>query len=81
MTNVKSSILLMSAALVLSATGLGIATALFGHDPQTMIRLTTVASILGTGSIGLFFVGLAFPRQEEQTVAIDGISQTTKKGG
>lgn len=80
MANVKSSILLTSGALVLSATGLGIATALFGHNPETMVRLTTVASILGTGSIGLFFVGLAFPKTETVTVAIDGVSQTTKRG-
>ena len=60
--NAKTSILLSSAALVLGATTLGIGVALFGTNPETMVRLTTVASILGTGSIGLFFVGLAFPK-------------------
>jgi len=58
----KSYVLLTSAALVLGATTLGIGTALFGHNPESIVRLTTVASILGTGSIGLFFVGLAFPK-------------------
>lgn len=61
MTNIKTSILLASATLVAAATTTGVATALYGTDPQTIIRLTTVASILGVGSIGLFFVGLVFP--------------------
>jgi hypothetical protein len=79
MKSVKSSILLTSGGLVLAATTLGIGTALFGHNPETMVRLTTVASILGTGSIGLFFVGLAFPKQEVTTLSLDGVSQTVKK--
>lgn len=70
MTNAKTKILLTSGALVLAATTLGIATALFGTNHEQILRLTTVASILGTGSIGLFFVGLAFPKAELAKVRV-----------
>lgn len=59
----KKKILISAASLVAAATLLGIATALFGKDPELIVRLTTVASILGTGSVGLFFIGLAFPKE------------------
>ena len=76
--DVKNSILLGSGALVVVATALGIGTTLLGHNPETVVRLLTVASILGTGSIGLFFVGLAFPKPYTTTVSHDGITQTTQ---
>lgn len=68
----KTQILLTSGALVLLATTVGLATAVFGHDPNTIARATTVASIFGLGSVGLFFVGLAFPRQEPVRIKSDG---------
>lgn len=58
----KNKILLTSAGLIGLATSTGIGTALLASNPVTITRLTTVASILGVGSIGLFFVGLAFPK-------------------
>lgn len=64
----KTKILLGAGALVLSATTLGVSTALFVKSPELLVRFTTVASILGTGSIGLFFVGLAFPKEQLVTV-------------
>lgn len=76
MTNAKTTILLTSAALVGIATTTGLGTALFATDPQVIGRATMVAGIFGLGSIGLFFVGLAFPK--EATVSIDGI-KTTKQ--
>lgn len=59
----KKKILLGSAALVSSATILGIGTALFSHDPGFATRLAAVGYILVTGSVGLFFVGLVFPKE------------------
>ncbi len=59
----KNKILTMAAVLVGLATILGIGTAGFAHSPETITRLTSVCAILGTGSIGLFFVGLAFPKE------------------
>lgn len=59
----KQNILLTSGGLVLAATLVGLSTALFASDPSYIARATTVASIFGLGSIGLFFVGLAFPKE------------------
>lgn len=67
MTNTKTNILLTSGALVIAATTLGVLTAMFGNDAHTIVRLTTISGILGTGSIGLFFVGLAFPKEQPVT--------------
>lgn len=58
----KTKILLTSAGFIGLATTLGVGTALLGSDPVTITRLTTVSSIFGLASIGLFFVGLAFPK-------------------
>lgn len=66
MKDTKTGILISSALLVVAATTLGVTTALLGHDPEQVVRLTTVATILGTGSIGLFFVGLAYPKTERK---------------
>lgn len=62
--NMKNNILLTSAGLVLAATTVGLCTAIFASDPQIITRATTVATIFGTGSIGLFFVGLVFPSEQ-----------------
>jgi hypothetical protein len=70
----KTGILTTAAILVLSATTLGTAVALLGKDTESLFRLYAVASVLGTGSIGLFFVGLAFPR--ETVGATNGIKKT-----
>lgn len=67
----KQNILLTAGAFVLAATLTGLGTALFAHDPQFIARATTVASIFGLGSMGLFFVGLAFPKQEPVKVKND----------
>ena len=58
----KTKILLTSVGSIGLATTIGIATAVLGHDPETIARATTVASIFGVASVGLFFVGLAFPK-------------------
>jgi hypothetical protein len=57
----KTKILTGSALLVLLATGTGVLTAVYGHNPETITRASSVAGILGLASVGLFFVGLAFP--------------------
>jgi heme/copper-type cytochrome/quinol oxidase subunit 3 len=59
----KKKILLASAALTVIATTLGITTALAVHDHELGLRLATVGWILVTGSVGLFFVGLAYPKE------------------
>lgn len=58
----KNSILIVSAVLVGLATTLGIMTTILANNEASAIRAFTVAGILGLGSIGLFFVGLALPR-------------------
>ena len=60
----KKKILLVSAGLVSSATVLGVITTLFSHNPESAMRFATIAYILITGSVGLFFVGLAYPKEE-----------------
>ena len=67
----KTQILLTSGGLVLAATTTGLCTALFASDPSIIARATTVASIFGLGSIGLFFVGLAFPKVEAVKISKD----------
>lgn len=64
----KNAILLMSGTLVLAATTTGLTTTLLASDPGTIARMSAVAGILGLGSIGLFFVGLAFPQQQKARV-------------
>lgn len=64
MKNVKTTILLTSGGLVLGATTTALGAALFASDPSIIARTTMVATILGLGSIGLFFVGLAFPKEQ-----------------
>lgn len=59
----KNKILLSSASLVVLAAILGIGNALYGTDPETIVRLSTVTGILVGGSMGLFFVGLAYPKE------------------
>lgn len=59
----KNKILIGSASLVVGASMLGILTALLASDPVIITRLSTVSGILGLGSVGLFFVGLVFPKQ------------------
>lgn len=57
----KSNVLLGSVVFIAIATVVGVLTALFAYNPLVITRLTTVASIFGLGSIGLFFVGTVFP--------------------
>ena len=59
----KKKILLASAGLVAIAISVGIPTALFCHNPELAVRLSTVGYILVTGSMGQFFVGLAYPKE------------------
>jgi hypothetical protein len=58
----KKNILLGSVACITLATTVGVATALLAVDPTFIARLTTASSIFGLGSIGLFVVGLACPK-------------------
>lgn len=75
MTITKSGVLTGAATLVVTATVIGVITALVGRDSELVIRLTSAAGVLGLGSIGMFFVGLAYPRQAGVT---DGNTKTTK---
>lgn len=63
----KNKILMIAAGLVLSASCLAIGTTLFmdAANAALAIRLMSVSGFLGLGSIGLFFVGLAFPRDSQ----------------
>lgn len=58
----KNKILLASVGFIGLATGVGITAAMFCSAPQTIARATTVASIFIAGSVGLFFVGLVYPK-------------------
>lgn len=59
----KNKILLTSAGFVITATVSSVLTALLFTDPAFAIRMTGVNTTLIVGSIGLFFVGLAFPKE------------------
>ena len=61
----KNKILTSAAGLVASATILGVSTALFAVDPTMIARLSSVGGILVVGSMGLFFVGLVYPKGEK----------------
>jgi hypothetical protein len=58
----KNKVLIASAALVGAATILGVGTTLLVEDLLLITKLGSASAILGLGSIGLFFVGLAYPR-------------------
>lgn len=60
----KSKLLLTAAGSVGAATITGISTALLVTDPVLAARLTSVAGVFVLASIGLFFIGLAFPKTE-----------------
>lgn len=62
----KNKILLGSAVLVGLATLVGVLGAALVNptDHVTISKLTIIASILGTGSIGLFMVGLITPSEK-----------------
>lgn len=61
----KNKILLTSVAFIAIATTISTATIIFGHDVDTSARAVGVAWTFGLGSIGLFFVGLAFPSNKK----------------
>ena len=62
----KKKILITSGSLTLMATLLAIGTTLFVDDTSVgmAVRLMSVSGFLGLGSIGLFFAGLAYPKDK-----------------
>lgn len=60
----KNKILLCSAVFVIIATASSVLVSLFSSDPELALRMTGVNTTLIIGSIGLFFVGLAYPRED-----------------
>ena len=61
----KNNILNTSAGLVLGGVVLSIGSAIFSSSPETLVRITGVSTTLIVGSIGLFFVGLVYPKEEK----------------
>ena len=61
----KNSILNAAGVMVGLATLTGVGTALLASDPELITRFTTAATFFGLGSMGLFFVGLAYPKSDK----------------
>ena len=61
----KNKILLASVAFIGLATTTGVSGALLVTDPVAIARVTTVSTIFLLGSVGLFFVGLVFPKETQ----------------
>lgn len=59
----KKNILRASLASFALASAIGLGVALFASSPETAMRATTCASILGVLGISSFFVGLAYPKE------------------
>lgn len=66
MKNLKNKILIGSGTLVLLATSSGVLNAMYGSSSEGALRLGLVSLILGLGSIGTFFVGVAYPKDADQ---------------
>jgi ABC-type glucose/galactose transport system permease subunit len=62
---VKKKILMGSVVCIGIATVVGVGTALLAVDPIFITRMSTVGSLFGLGSVGLFFVGLATPKDDK----------------
>jgi hypothetical protein len=60
----KKKILMGSAGMVTLATVSSVLVSLFSTDPEMAIRMTGVNTTLIVGSIGLFFVGLVYPKED-----------------
>jgi len=60
---VKNKVLGLAALLVVAACIVAISTTLLASNPQQLYKLMTVAGILTTGSIGLFFIGAVTPKE------------------
>lgn len=58
----KNKILTTAAGLVGIATVSGVITALTVTNPETITRLSSASGVLALGSVGLFFIGLVFPK-------------------
>lgn len=58
----KTKLLLGSVALISIATVVGVTTLLFSSDPVLTGRMLMSSTVAGLGSIGLFFVSLASPK-------------------
>jgi len=59
----KKKILNIAAILVALATLNALGTVFFARDAEFILRSTGCSYILGLGSIGLFFIGLAYPKK------------------
>ena len=54
----------MAAGCIWLATMLSVGTAIFSSDAEFALRITGISTSLVIGSIGLFFVGWVFPKEE-----------------
>ena len=59
----KNKLLLSSATATTLAVLVGVFTALFATNEETITRMAAVSNILVLGSVGLFFIGLATPKE------------------
>ena len=60
----KKILLLIAAGFIWAATMISVGTAIFSSDPEFALRVTGISTSLVVGSIGLFFVGWVFPKEE-----------------
>ena len=60
----KKILLLMAAGCIWAATMISVGTAIFSSDAEFALRITGISTSLVIGSIGLFFVGWVFPKEE-----------------
>lgn len=58
----KNKLLFLSSLLVVSATSVGVYAILGDLTPIMAAKLGAVSGILGLGSVGFFFTGLATPK-------------------
>lgn len=58
----KEKIILSSAIMLVIAILISIGAALFGSDPETVMRSAGVSYTLGLGSVGLWAIGFIYPK-------------------
>lgn len=60
----KKNILLASAGAATLATSISLGASLFASHHEAIIRATTSSWTIGLLSVALFFVGLAYPKEQ-----------------
>lgn len=63
MVDIKRKVLLASAALIILITSVSLLNFIFVSDEQLKLLISHATSILTTCTVGLFFVGVALPRE------------------